>query len=62
MIEEPNETPPGQFKIYAIGDLGVARRHLQRIRDGMLKPSIAVLDEISMSVEQCVRRIERDAP
>lgn len=55
-----NETPVGKLKTYLIGDLGVARRHLARIRDGVLVPSSAVLCEIQRSIEDCVARIERD--
>ena len=55
-----NETPKGQLGKYLIGDLGVARRHLQRIKEGQLPAVPMVLEEISRSVETCVKRIERD--
>jgi hypothetical protein len=55
-----NETPRGQLGKYLIGDLGVARRHIQRIRQGVLPASGAVMAEISRSVEDCVARIARD--
>ena len=55
-----NETPKGQLGSYLIGDLGVARRHLARIRDGVIPPSKAVLAEVSNSIEWCVQRICRD--
>jgi len=43
----------------AIGDLGPARRHLQRIEDGVLSPTMpAVIREISQAIERCVRSIE----
>ena len=58
----PNETPPGRLREYLVGDLGVARRHLDRIRTGILMSTPAVLGEISRSVETCVQRIERDIP
>lgn len=42
-----------------VGDLGPARRHLERIAIGVLQPSPAVLAEIASSIERCVERIER---
>jgi len=54
-----NETPKGQLGKYLIGDLGVARRHIERVKSGTL-PCSAVIDEISRSIEDCVARIERD--
>jgi hypothetical protein len=57
---EPNKTPPGKLGEYLIGDLGVAYRHLKRIRTGALRPVPAVLDEIERSVTTCIQRIERD--
>lgn len=54
-----NETPDGQLGKYLIGDLGVARRHLARIEEGF-PVSLGLLREVSRSVEDCVRRIERD--
>lgn len=56
----PSQTPPGQLQKYLIGDLGVARRHLERIRNRILEPTDGVLDEISNSVEECIARIVRD--
>ncbi len=56
----PNETPKGQLKKYLIGDLGPARRHLQRIDQNILQPTPAVLREIRSSIETCIARIERD--
>jgi hypothetical protein len=44
---------------YAIGDLGVARRHMQRLRDGILQPTPMVMEEISASIERCVERLEQ---
>jgi hypothetical protein len=58
----PNETPPGKLGLYLVGDLGPARRHLERIRQGTLQPTPRVLDEISRAIETCVARIERDLP
>ena len=58
----PNETPQGQLAKYLIGDLGVARRHLERLRTGVLTLTPGVLREISQSIETCVARIERDMP
>lgn len=57
-----NETPEGQLGKYLIGDLGVARRHLARVREGTFKNGIPVmvLEEISRSIEDCVSRIQRD--
>jgi len=55
-----NQTPPGQLKDFLIGDLGVARRHLQRILYDQLPPSRGVVLEIFKSVEDCVERINRD--
>jgi hypothetical protein len=45
---------------YAIGDLGVARRHLARLRSDFDPKSLLpmVLTEISESVERCVKRLE----
>jgi hypothetical protein len=57
-----NETPAGKLQRYLIGDLGVAVRHLERIRRGILEPVPAVLDEIENSVLRCIARIERDVP
>lgn len=57
-----NNTPPGKLRQYLLGDLGPARRHLQRIRRRELSPSPGVIDEIAASVEWCVERIERDVP
>jgi hypothetical protein len=56
------DTPKGQLAKYLVGDLAVARRHLERLHLGALHPSPAVLDEIRRSVEDCVKRIERDVP
>lgn len=56
----PNETPPGRRGAYIIGDLGVAHRHVQRIKSGQLPPSPAVIAEIEKSIETCVARVERD--
>jgi hypothetical protein len=55
----PNETPKGQLAKYLIGDLAVARRHIERVKNGTL-PCALVIGEISRSVEDCVKRIERD--
>lgn len=57
-----NNTPPGQLQKYLTGDLGVAVRHLDRIKNGILQPTPAVIDEIRRSVEACLARIERDVP
>lgn len=54
-----NETPRGQLGKYLIGDLAVARRHIARVLGGTL-PSNMVIMEIGRSVEDCVKRIERD--
>ncbi len=56
----PNETPTGKLKQFLVGDLGVARRHLQRIDQGLLEPTPAVMREIRSSIETCIARIERD--
>lgn len=44
---------------FIIGDLGPARRHIQRIMDGTFTPEQAplVYNEIRDSIERCVRRI-----
>jgi hypothetical protein len=55
-----NSTPQGQLKKYLIGDLEVARRHLNRILYGQLPPSRGVVTEILNSIQDCVERIERD--
>lgn len=57
-----NVTPPGELKQYLIGDLGVARRHIQAIKNSELPASLSVLNEMEASVERCVARIERDMP
>jgi hypothetical protein len=41
-----------------VGDLGPARRHLERIRRGQLQPTSAVLDEIEKAIERCVARVQ----
>ena len=45
---------------FIIGDLGPARRHMQRIMDGTFPPEQAFLvyDEIKDSLDRCVRRIQ----
>ena len=58
----PNETPDGQLRKYLIGDLQVALRHLDRISQGILQPTPAVMREITNSVLDCVERIQRDMP
>lgn len=55
-----NPTPPGQLKKYLLGDLGPARRHLQRIVLGTLSPVPGVIAEIEDSINRCVLRIQRD--
>lgn len=55
-----NKTPEGQLGKYLIGDLAVARRHLERIRQGILPAEPMVLEEISDAIERCVKRITRD--
>ena len=71
-----NETPPGwslegeiwrrvldsnqRLAEYLIGDLGVVRRHLHRLQTGQIKPSLGLFNEMSRSVEDCIKRIERD--
>ena len=55
-------TPPGQLGAYLIGDLGPARRNLQRIREGVLPPTGAIITEIQRSIEACIERIRRDLP
>jgi hypothetical protein len=57
-----NETPEGKLAEYLIGDLAVARRHLERIRTGDVPQGLmpAVIAEISQSIEDCIRRIQRD--
>ena len=55
-----NETPPGQLAKYLLGDLGVALRHCQRVREGSLEPTHAVFHEVQRSIEDCVARIKRD--
>lgn len=59
-MEEENETPPGRLADYLIGDLGVARRHLQRLLNVEILPTKGVLLDIVKSIECCVERIERD--
>lgn len=61
MNKTPNATPSVEkLPIYLIGDLGPARRHIQRLLDGELPPTPSVLLEIQDSLIRCVRRIERD--
>jgi len=48
---------PSPFR-YAIGDLGPARRHIERILGGLIAPSAGVLCEIENSLNRCVRRLE----
>lgn len=48
------------LKEFIIGDLGPARRHLERIRTGVLQPVPAVVNEIDASIERCVERVQRD--
>jgi len=57
-----NETPKGRLGEYLKVDLAVARRHLQRINEGMFNGGVPmmVIAEISRSIEDCVQRIERD--
>lgn len=54
-----SETPKGQLGKFLIGDLAVARRHIERVLSGAL-PCNFVIGEISRSIEDCVARIERD--
>lgn len=56
----PNDTPPGRLGDYLLGDLGVALRHLERIKLGLLKPVPGVMQEIERSITDCVKRIKRD--
>ena len=55
-----NETPQGQLGKYLIGDLAVARRHLERIQGGVFPANALVIQEISRSIEDCVKGIQRD--
>jgi hypothetical protein len=55
-----NNTPPGQLAQYLIGDLGVAKRHLQRLGAGSFPASRGILLEIERSVDDCIARIQRD--
>jgi hypothetical protein len=57
-----NPTPEGKIAEYLIGDLAVARRHLERIRTGDVPQGLmpAVIAEISRSIEDCIQRIQRD--
>lgn len=57
-----NETPEGKLAEYLIGDLAVARRHLGRIKLEQMPTALilAIIPEISKSVEDCIRRIQRD--
>ncbi len=60
-----NETPKGQLGKYLKGDLALAERHLFRIATGRWKIEDTtlfrmVLREVRRSVEDCVKRIERD--
>lgn len=57
-----NPTPEGKLAEYLIGDLAVARRHLDSIRLGMIPSGLipSVIAEISRSVEDCIKRIQRD--
>lgn len=57
-----NDTPPGELQKYLIGDLQVALRHLERIKNRLLEPSPAVLREIENSILSCLERIKRDVP
>jgi len=58
---EPNETPSAEhLPEYLIGDLGPARRHIARLINQELPPSMSVLLEIEESILRCVRRIKRD--
>lgn len=47
---------------FIIGDLGPARRHMQRIMDGTftLEQAPLVYNEIRDSIERCVRRIQQN--
>ena len=40
-----------------IGDLGPARRHIDRIRTGEIPATSMVLTEIAASVERCIMRL-----
>jgi hypothetical protein len=42
----------------AVGDLGPARRHVNRLLLGVLPATPAVLHEIEKSIERCVERLE----
>lgn len=57
-----DETPKGELAKYLKGDLAVARRHLTRLRMGLMPPAIMqrIYEEIEQSIDRCVARIERD--
>lgn len=50
------------FLEYLEGDLGPARRHIARLKAGILPPSPAVLDEIEASLDRCVARMQASSP
>ena len=43
----------------AIGDLGPAYRHLERLRSGAIPVSGAVLSEAQASIERCIERLSK---
>lgn len=43
-----------------IGELGPARRHIQRLLDGEIDPCIGVYREIQKSIERCVQRVDQE--
>lgn len=56
----PTDTYTDHLLAQLLGDLGVARRHLERLRVGILRPVPAVMDEIEASVQRCADRIENE--
>lgn len=57
-----DETPKGELAKHLKGDLAVARRHLARLRLGLMPPATIqrIYEEIEQSIDRCVARIERD--
>lgn len=57
-----DETPKGELAKHLVGDLAVARRHLTRLRMGLMPPAITqrIYEEMQQSIDRCVERIERD--
>jgi len=53
-------TPKGEMKHYLLNDLALARRHCESIMMGEVLVNLQLVKEIQASIEDCVKRIERD--